>query len=407
MGEAAVAIAKAVNYTNAGTVEFLFSPATEKAEAAYYFLEVNTRLQVEHPVTESVTFTDLVQMQIMAAEGRVVEPRITEEFVPMMHAIECRICAEDAENNFFPSTGNILFCNQPQLAGIRYDSGIESGSEVSVHYDSMVAKVISIGEDRAAALQQMLYALDQYAVLGITTNIGFLKDLLQHPQFIDGTFDTKLIERDFSNYKKPVAESTVHEISVAAFLYDWYERRQFEKMSHSLNGWRNIFYQPQFYELEYAGQKVKIEYTYLQSHTFELAISGTKYTATLLGVEENQVVYQLNNHVQTFFIARSEDEIFVHHRAAGSFKLKEMPRFVEPGAALQKGGYSAPMPGEIVKVLVKRGDKVQSGKGLLVMSSMKMETTIEAHSDGEVEDVFVAEKNFVEAGTVLVKMKSE
>ncbi len=407
MGEAAVAIARAVNYTNAGTVEFLFSPATEQAEAAYYFLEVNTRLQVEHPVTESVTFTDLVQMQLMAAEGRVVESRINDEFAPMMHAIECRICAEDAENNFFPSTGSILFCNQPPLAGIRYDSGIESGSEVSVHYDSMVAKVIAIGEDRAGAIQQMLYALDQYAVLGVTTNTGFLKDLLQHPGFIDGTFDTKLIERDFSDYKKQPTEAVLHEISVAAFLYDWYERRQFEKMSHTLNGWRNIFYQAQFYEVEFGGQKVKVEYTYLQNNLFDVAIGGTKYTAELMGADENQIVYQLNNHVQSYFIARKNEDIFVHHRSAGSFKLKEVPRFTEPGAALQKGGYSAPMPGEIVKVLVKAGDKVQSGKGLLVMSSMKMETTIEAHSDGEVEEVFVSEKNFVEAGTVLLKMKSE
>ncbi len=407
MGEAAVAIARAVNYVNAGTVEFLFSPATADSEAAYYFLEVNTRLQVEHPVTESVTFTDLVQMQIMAAEGRVVEPRLTEEFSPMMHAIECRICAEDAANNFFPSTGQILFCNQPPLAGIRYDSGIESGSEVSVHYDSMIAKVISIGEDRTAAIQQMLYALDQYAVLGITTNTGFLKELLQHPQFIDGTFDTKLIERDFSLYKKETPDSVLREIAAAAFLYDWYERTRFESVPHSLNGWRNIFYQSQFHAVEFAGQTIKVEYRYLQNSKFQIAINGTGYTAELIGADMNSLIFQLNNHVQSFFIARKNGDVYVHHPAAGSFKLKEVPRFTEPGAALEKGGYIAPMPGEIVKVLVKAGDVVKSGKGLLVMSSMKMETTIEAHTDGEVEEVFVGEKNFVEAGTVLLKMKSE
>jgi acetyl-CoA carboxylase biotin carboxylase subunit len=407
MGEAAVAIARAVNYTNAGTVEFLFAPATENSEAAYYFLEVNTRLQVEHPVTESITFTDLVQMQLMAAEGRVVEPRLTEEFVPMMHAIECRICAEDAENSFFPSTGKILLCNQPALAGVRYDSGIESGSEVSVHYDSMIAKVISIGEDRAGAIQQMLYALDQYAVLGITTNTGFLKELLLHPQFVDGTFDTKLIERDFTGYKKEVTEKTLHEIAVAALLYDWYSRREFEAYSHSLNGWRNIFYQSQFYEVEFLGNKMRVEYRYRQSNKFDLSISGKSYTAELMGADDNQVVFQLNNHVQSFFMARNNEDVFIHHPAAGDFKLKEVPRFTEPGNELQKGGYVAPMPGEIVKVLVKAGDKIQSGKGLLVMSSMKMETTIEAHTDGEVEEVFVTEKNFVEAGTVLLKMKSE
>jgi acetyl-CoA carboxylase biotin carboxylase subunit len=402
MGEAAVALAKAVKYTGAGTVEFLFSAA----DSTFYFLEVNTRLQVEHPVTESITMTDLVQMQIRAAEGKVVEPVLAEDFKPFMHSIECRICAEDAENNFFPSTGPVLFYNEPDMDGLRYDSGIDTGSEVSVHYDSMVAKVIAVAENRAECIQQMLYALDNYSVLGVTTNKDFLKDLIKHPAFIDGSFDTKLIERDFATYKNQLNESALNEIAIAAFLADWSMRKIGERFSHSLNGWRNIFYQPEFFEVEYGDKKVRIEYRYRQNYQFDVSVAGANHSVELLVADENEITYILDNHRQSFFIAKNNYDIFVQHPSAGTFKLKEVPRFIEPGATLAKGGYTAPMPGEIVKVLVQPGEKVVSGKGLLVMSSMKMETTIEAHSDGEVEEVFVAEKNFVEAGTVLVKMKS-
>lgn len=406
MGEAAVALARAVNYTNAGTVEFLFAPATAKTEAAFYFLEVNTRLQVEHPVTEEVTMTDLVQLQIQAAEGKVVEPVLAEEFKPFIHSIECRICAEDAENNFFPSTGQVLYYEEPDMNGMRFDSGIETGNEIPVHYDSMIAKAISVADSRESATRLMLSALDRYAVLGVTTNKDFLKALLKHPGFVDGTFDTKLIERDFSNYKNTATETTLNEIAIAAFLFDWSARRADEKVSHTLNGWRGIFYQPQFYGLEYAGTNIKLEYRYKQNLQFDVTLAGTTYLVELNVVDGNFISYSLNHHRQSYFIAKSKGDIFVQHPSAGTFKLKEVPRFTEPGTALLKGGYAAPMPGEIVKVLVKPGDKVSSGKGLLVMSSMKMETTIEAHSDGEVEEVFVAEKSFVEAGTVLVKMKA-
>ncbi|HRG91092.1 MAG TPA: hypothetical protein PLW44_18845, partial [Chitinophagales bacterium] len=155
------------------------------------------------------------------------------------------------------------------------------------------------------------------------------------------------------------------------------------------------------------GTNIKLEYRYKQNLQFDVTLAGATYLVELKVVDGNFISYSLNYHRQSYFIAKGKGDIFVQHPSAGTFKLKEVPRFTEPGTALLKGGYAAPMPGEIVKVLVKPGDKVTSGKGLLVMSSMKMETTIEAHSDGEVEEVFVAEKSFVEAGTVLVKMKAE
>jgi biotin carboxyl carrier protein len=159
------------------------------------------------------------------------------------------------------------------------------------------------------------------------------------------------------------------------------------------------------HQVEYAGAKLSLGYTYTTPDKFEVTIGEEKLAVQLISVEKNKLTCVIDGHRQSFYIARSSSEVFVQNATHGTFRFKDVPRFTEPGAAASSGGYIAPMPGEIIKVLVKAGDKVQSGKGLLVMSSMKMETTIEAHSDGEVEEVFVADKQFVEADTVLLKMK--
>jgi acetyl-CoA carboxylase biotin carboxylase subunit len=412
MGEAAVSIAREVNYTNAGTVEFLLDE-----DKNYYFLEVNTRLQVEHPVTEMVTGVDIVQMQFSCAMG--VKLKFDSESLAQYgHAIECRICAENPENNFFPSSGEVLYMEPVFSLFARLDSGIETGTKVDVHYDSMVAKLITTGENRENAIRQMVSALENMCLLGITTNIDFLKALLQHPEFVDGSFDTKLIEREYSTYINVPPDNALHEMAIAALLFGWRERKEFENFNHSLNGWRNVFYKPQIFELELNEEKITLHYLYLQNHRFEITVMGAKpvtYTAEIFKIEESyfhsdldyQISIVINDHLQTFFVAANDTDYFVHHPSAGTFDFKYVPRFTEAADVLARGGYFAPMPGEIVKVLVKAGDKIKSGKGLFVMNSMKMETTIEAHSDGEVEEIFVAEKSFVEANTVLLKMKEE
>lgn len=399
MGDAAVAAARSINYTNAGTVEFILDKT-----GAFYFLEVNTRLQVEHPVTEETTGLDLVRLQIEVAQGLPLSAT-ADTVTQRGHSIECRICAEDPENNFFPDTGEILFWQEAQLSGVRYDSGVVTGSKVDVFYDSLISKVITHADTRTEAIRRMVNALDKTVILGITTNRDFLKELLLNPSFVDGSFDTKLIEREYTNYKKPSADTALNAAAVAALLFDWRARTENEPFAHSLNGWRNISYQPLTYELEYAGAVIKIGYNYLQQNKFELFIGDKTHQVELKHSGQYSLTIIIDGHRQTFYIARSGSFIFVQHPSGGTFRFKEVPRFTEPGASNVKGGYIAPMPGEIIKVLVKAGDKVQVGKGLLVMSSMKMETTIEAHTDGEVEEVFVADKTFVEADTVLLKMK--
>lgn len=399
MGDAAVAAAKSINYTGAGTVEFILD-----ANGNFYFLEVNTRLQVEHPVTEETTGLDLVRMQIEVAQGLPLSAT-AETVTQRGHSIECRICAEDPENNFFPATGDILYWHEPQAKGLRYDSGVTSKSKVDVFYDSMIAKVISFGNSRSEAIQKMLYALNNMPILGITTNKDFLKELLVHPKFIDGSFDTKLIERDFSTYKKNVSDEALHESAIAAMLHGWQYRTRTQQYAPSLNGWRNIPYQGQLYCIEFGEQKLQLEYMRSGDKSFDVKVSGAELKAELISYCTNSIAVRFGNHTKNFILATNKGDVYIQHPQAGTLKLKETPRFVQPGSTIAKGDYIAPMPGEVVKVLVKPGDVVTSGKGLLVMSSMKMETTIEAHSDGEVQEIFVTEKSFVEANAVLLKVK--
>jgi acetyl/propionyl-CoA carboxylase alpha subunit len=251
----------------------------------------------------------------------------------------------------------------------------------------------------------MLLALDKTVILGLTTNRDFLKELLRNPAFVDGSFDTKLIEREYTDYKRKPPENALHSSAIIALLHDWWLRTLDEPYAHSLNGWRNIAYGPQTFDLEIGGEKINLEYKYLRQNKFKMSISGANYAVDLVHHSRYQLIATINGHRQTFFVAKSANQVFVQHPEHGTYRFKEVPRFAEPGNAQAKGAYVSPMPGDIVKVMVRPGDKVQSGKPLLVMSSMKMETTIEAHTDGEVEEVFVREKLFVEADTVLLKMK--
>jgi acetyl/propionyl-CoA carboxylase alpha subunit len=213
MGEAAVAAAKAVGYYNAGTVEFIFNPT----DSTFYFLEMNTRLQVEHPVTELTTGLDLVQWQIRVAAGE----QFTYQQVQLSqrgHAIECRIYAEDPANGFFPSTGKLLQYIEPRGPGIRVDSGFRAGDPVTHFYDPMLAKLIVYAENRESATQKMQAALSDYVVHGVTTNIDFLQDVLSHPDFGNGKISTRWVETNFT-WVPPSELST--ESLIAASLADF------------------------------------------------------------------------------------------------------------------------------------------------------------------------------------------
>ncbi len=200
MGAAAVQAAKAVHYVNAGTIEFI----VDVDSGRFYFLEMNTRLQVEHPVTELVTGLDLVKLQIRVASGEPL-PFRQEDLSQRGHAIECRVYAEDPANGFLPATGKILRAVEPQGPGIRVDTGVGTGDEITIHYDPMIAKLIVYGPNREDAIRRMDTALERYVILGLTTNVRFLRDVVNHPDFREGKATTALIERQFADWRPPQA----------------------------------------------------------------------------------------------------------------------------------------------------------------------------------------------------------
>ncbi len=399
MGEAAVAIASAVKYTNAGTVEFLLDE-----EKNFYFLEVNTRLQVEHPVTEMVNMLDLVRLQIQIAEGHPIPDYIRQMEQSPMHSIECRLCAEVPENNFFPATGTVLVWNESDIESIRYDTGIESGSVISSFYDSMLAKVIVVEENRAQAIRLMTRALDETVLLGVPNNKDFLKSLIKHPAFVDGSFDTKLIERFYTGLVDR-DEDSLAVAATAAVLYSWSERKKDALYAPALNGWRNVFYQPLQVMLDWRGEAIAVAYRHLGAESFQVQVLERQLKVQLNELNNNVLTITIDQHRYTLFVVMDGENCYLQFPSSDDYHFRFMPRFPERNSIAAKGNYVAPMPGEIVKVLVAAGDVVQSGKALLVMSSMKMETTIEAHTDAVVEEIYVADKNFVEAGTPLLKMK--
>jgi 3-methylcrotonyl-CoA carboxylase alpha subunit len=214
MAAAAVSAAKAVNYVNAGTIEFIVDVDTGR----FYFLEMNTRLQVEHPITELVTGLDLVKLQIHVASGERL-PFRQEDILQRGHAIECRVYAEDPANDFLPATDAILQIVEPQGPGIRVDTGVRTGDEITIHYDPMIAKLIVYGQDRQDAICRIDAALGQYIILGLTTNLRFLRDVINHPDFREGQATTALIERRFAGWRPPDG-ATPDEVLIAAALSD-------------------------------------------------------------------------------------------------------------------------------------------------------------------------------------------
>jgi acetyl/propionyl-CoA carboxylase alpha subunit len=228
MGEVALRAIKAAGYVNAGTVEFLVD-----ADRSFYFLEVNTRIQVEHPVTELVTGIDLVKEQIRIAAGEKLSLNQSQVRI-IGHAMECRICAEDAAHDFLPSAGRISTYSQPAGPGVRVDSGVREDSEVPPYYDSLIAKLITYGASREEAIQRMRQALGEFRVCGITTNIGFHESVMEHPAFIKGDLSTGFIEQHFPDgHTRVTDESIVVAAAIAAGLYHYFDAK---KIKHTMVG---------------------------------------------------------------------------------------------------------------------------------------------------------------------------
>ena len=400
MGKAAVDAAKALNYDNAGTVEFIFDDKTND----FYFLEVNTRLQVEHPVTEEITGLDLVQMQIESAQGKPLAIR-QEAVKGQGYAIEVRLYAEDANNNFLPVTGKVIDFQVPEVEGLRVETAIQNGSEISVYYDPMIAKLIVWDNTRADALRKMTYVLQHLICTGTTTNQAFLLQITQNADFIQGKYDTHFIEKQFDFSKNNTKGSeAIHASAIAATLLQWQERQQKRKLLSAIpSGWRSNFYDFQKDTYQCQEEEITVQYRYLKGH-FNIRIEQTDYEVRLIKTEQSKLQIEINGIRSAFHISKKGNHFYTQQEAFGNVELILKDRFPEKEKEVVKGGYIAPMPSQIVKILVIQGDDVKAGDALIVLSSMKMENTIYADEGGKVEEIYVEENTNVEADVLLLKI---
>lgn len=408
MGEAALKAAQALNYDNAGTVEFIFDDQTQD----FYFLEVNTRLQVEHPVTEEITGLDLVQLQIEIAEGQALNLE-QADIIAKGYAVECRLYAEDAANDFLPVTGTIQQWSVPEVEGLRVETAIQSGAEISMHYDPMIAKLIVWDAQRATAHRKMKYVLRHLQCLGITTNQDFLVQLFDHPHITQGKYDTHFLANEFDLKPLSAQGDLASKAGMAATLYNWQQRQNQRTLLRSVPaGWRSNFYAHQketyAWETNQNGEKqsqeVVIKYRYLNHQQFEFIVGDATLQVKLIETSQNQVCFEAEGIRLVFHLAKAQQSYFLRNERLGGLTLKLQDRLPQKEAEKVKGGYEAPMPSQVIKVLVAPGQAVKSGDGLVVLSSMKMENTIVADEDGEVAEVYTTEGASVEAGFLLVKV---
>jgi acetyl-CoA carboxylase biotin carboxylase subunit len=401
MGEAAVALGHAVGYTNAGTVEFIVGE-----DGAFYFLEVNTRLQVEHPVTEAITGLDLVREQIRIARG---EPLGLTAAPPIRgHAIEVRLYAEDPDAGYLPTTGRLAAWHLPEeagaagCAGVRVDAGVAAGSEVGIHYDPMLAKVIAHAPTRLEAAQRLRRALEQGVVAGVTTNRAFLARVLGHPEFVAGRLDTHFLERHAAALAAPApTDAQVAAAAIAATLAGFTARRAAARpLPHVEPAWRNVRFADQHVAYQVADRTVEVTYQNLGGDRLAIEVLGAAQTVRLCAAAP-ELIYEDGEGVRRRFRVTPLGARWLVSWQEAELTLLEVPRFPEAADEAVAGACVAPMPGKVVKVLVSEGQAVGAGEVLLVLEAMKMEHAVKAPEAGTVGRLAVADGDQVDSGALL------
>lgn len=391
MSDAAVQAARAVDYVGAGTVEFLYQ------EGEFYFLEMNTRLQVEHPVTEMITGLDLVELQFEVADGA----ELPEGPPPIKgHAIEARLYAEDPLNGYLPVTGMVHGFQFDETRELRVDAGVESGSEISVHYDPMIAKVIAHGPSRDSAAASLATALRRAHLHTSTTNRSLLVRILESKEFLGGATDTHFLERhDVAALASPLAEPVDERLAaIACALADQaLERSTAEVLTSIPSGWRNMASQMQ--TRSYRG--------FHDTHDIHYSVGPDGFEDPELGhidvlsSESSVVVLSADGHQHRVTVARYGSDRYVDSETAPAH-LTEVPRFPSTRHEEAAGSLHAPMPGKVVGVNVAEGDSVEEGQVLVTLEAMKMEHTLRAPHSGEVTEISHQPGDQVESGAILV-----
>ncbi|MBC7607958.1 MAG: acetyl/propionyl/methylcrotonyl-CoA carboxylase subunit alpha [Polaromonas sp.] len=441
MGEAAVAAARAVNYVGAGTVEFIveqdkasdeegrISVQTQDVEpalpghrraapsggsephevgsvGAFYFMEMNTRLQVEHPVTEAITGLDLVEWQLLVASGEKL-PLAQEQLRINGHAIEARICAESPDNNFLPATGTLNVYQKPgctsfERGAVRVDDGVREGDTISPFYDSMVAKLIVHGKTREEALARLDEALAQTRIVGLSTNVQFLRYVVRSPSFAQANLDTALIPRESAVLfnQEPVGLAMAAAASVAHTLLNEKAQEGTDPFSRR-DGWRSHGLNLRRFEFEFQGETIKAQLTYLHDGALLLSVGDVAGPLVFAHTPQGLDV-QFSGERMTVAVYRQGevDHVFA---ACGATQITSVDLLAHAGHGPAEGGrLTAPMPGKVVSFAVKAGDKVTKGQALAVMEAMKMVHTIAAPADGLVVELLYAPGDQVAEGSELL-----
>ncbi|MBR81520.1 MAG: hypothetical protein CL444_06980 [Acidimicrobiaceae bacterium] len=406
MGQAAVAAVQAIGYESAGTVEFLLDGSGDEAE--FFFLEVNTRLQVEHPVTEAITGLDLVREQIRIANG---EPLGYDQsdLTISGHSIEVRLYAEDPSNDFLPATGCVDIWQQATGPTVRYDSGIQTGSEVSVEFDPMLAKVISHAPTRSEAALKLALALERTRLHGVVTNRDFLVATLRHEEFLAGNTTTDFISRVEIPGQRVPSDCELEDASIAvALVSQQLNRNSATSLAFMPSGFRNSSMPSQQMLLLNDDREVQVNYRPRRDGSFEVSIGDSEETKTarLISLDGDRFEIQLDDVRAAGHAVKFGNRWYVDI-PAGSLNFVEKSRFPEPDSSDVEGGLTAPMPGKILAINISAGDSVETGQLLVLMEAMKMEHQIVAAFDGSVSEVRVAVGDQVDNGELLVVIASE
>ncbi|MDP1782857.1 MAG: biotin/lipoyl-containing protein, partial [Hydrogenophaga sp.] len=411
MGAAAVAAAKAVNYVGAGTVEFIVEQPPEGG-MRFFFMEMNTRLQVEHPVTEAITGLDLVEWQLRVASGEPL-PLKQDELRIHGHAIEARICAETPDNNFLPATGTLAVYRKPACTAfergvVRVDDGVREGDTISPFYDSMVAKLIVFGATRAEALARMDAALAETRIVGLSTNVQFLRHVVNSPSFAQANLDTALIPREAAVlfHQDKVGLALAVASAVAQTLVTERALESTDPFSRR-DGWRPHGLTVRRFDFEYLGESLLAHLTYLHDGALQLAfgdVSGVLQFESLPTEGGSRMDLQFQGQRQTVQTWQLGEIVHIFC-ALGATQITEIDALAHAGVAAADGGrLTAPMPGKVLSFAVKAGDVIKKGQALAVMEAMKMEHTIAAPADGTVAELLYAPGDQVSEGAELLKI---
>ncbi len=409
MGAAAVAAAEAIGYVGAGTVEFLVD-----AEGRFYFLEMNTRLQVEHPVTEAITGLDLVAAQIRIAGG---EPLglVQQDLTITGHAIEARLYAEDPAKDFLPATGRVTLWEPADVPGVRYDSGVAPGVDIGIHYDPLLAKIIAHGATRTQAIARLVRALRLLGVAGVTTNRDFLLATLGHRAFAAGALDTHFIDRHLPDAaarapRRDEATARVH--ALVAALHACERRRGTGPLPASIrSGWRNNCWRPQDVAYRSGAATIEVRYTCTAPGCFDVEVDGARTGAVVAGMagsagcdhDAGGTVLDVEvGGVRRRYSVVVDGGLTAIHSVLGDTELREVPRFPARRHEDLAGGCLAPMTGLIREIRVAVGDRVEKGMVLLVLEAMKMEHQLVTHEAGVVKEIRVTVGQMVDPDVVLV-----